>query len=1634
MKKVLSLTLAFLLILSLLPTAAFAEDDGYTVTLSVSPAGSGSVSGAGIYSDGDKVKVSATAYSGWRFDHWQADGHTIDDIVFSFVIHQSAAYEAVFVEDPTNVSGYTLEVPNNVTIAPYAEFTTVKANVTKFSMVPAADGKSPDFLQLIFSGTTLTNQSDSSKTISFGYNLYQSTVSPLNQETFNIDAAGNLSFNIIIPSSSWNSAVPGTYTGTINYALKWHYDNGSLSGDIETGSISVKVTIPEPTPEYTVTVINGTADNASAAADASITITADDPPAGQQFKAWEGADDLTFTSGSKTTLTATFTMPAEAVTVTATYEDIPAPTYTLTVNNGTGGGEYTEGATVTIMADNPPAGQQFKAWEGTDDLTFTSGSAMTAEATFTMPAQAATVTATYKDIPASATRASVADGFYLIGPEWNIDSLLGTFSANPANAGEYMLATTLSEGQKIKVVYVENGTIKTWYPDGQDNEYNIDAAHSGNVTVYFNPHFNYTWNSFIRIAVNHSVSLPEASELGSVRADLMIAPDGTTVTLTVTPATGCKLSTIFAQDSNGGTVPLQQDAANENQYTFTMPDKNVMVEASFEKIFYHVNIPTDIPYGTVTANVSTAKMGDTVILTVSPDPNCVLESLTVTDAGNNSVTVTDDQFIMPPSDVTITASFRVDLDNGYYLVDLTTSGKQIVLGEMIALNTGTSDHEYMLQTTLYENQKLKVVRVENGAIAGWYPDGFGNEYTVPASLACSDTVFFRPYVYDEWLQYPYGGGGYLYIGRNYAVNLVAENGTITADYSEASRHTKVTVTIVPNEDCTFSSISAADSSGEEITLTQDTANENKYTFIMGEKAVTVTAIITKNVHTVTIVNGTADPASAAAGESVTITADDPQAGQRFKAWDGAADLTFTSGSTTDSPATFTMPMQDVSLTATYEAIPTYTVTFDPNVPANASTTYSGNMDDQVFECDEKKPLSLNDYSLPGYDFGGWNEKADGTGKPHSDNEEVEGLAESGDTVTLYAQWTAKTYTITFKIDEEGSQTHDQTAYFDQPGTLDAYTDAAFSWNSGGKTLEGWLDEDAGSFYEDGEDFCNLCGSPDADGNLNNVTLIAEWVQPGQIIVAVTKDGTPQKDLQDCFTLSNDGAVYTVPLVYENGEYVFDTTNAITSGTPPSQLPAGEYDLQFSAIGYPSASTHISYSDGNAVGVVFDFYTVSIAMDSAYAEDNEVKITGGEPVTGESNTVLALDGSTLEIETTLAEGYYRFVNYTAVGVAPKWEDDDPSKPVQEIVVQGKADITAHVEPIKYSVSVVNGTADKATAALGETVTITADEPASGESFVQWAQVEGVSYSNASSVETTFSMPAKDVTVAAVYAPIVIGLPSEMVYTGEQLEPEVSVSLEGVDLALTTEDYEVSFDNNVDAGDAATVTVKMKAPRAGSATATFQITPADIGDAIVTAADQEADGTEQRPVPTVTWHDIELQEGKDYEIDSYADNVQAGTATVTVKGKGNFKGTASGTFKITEPIVYTVTGGADSSWYKDSGKSVSITVKRSVNDDECFAHYTETLVDGKLTTVTAKAGSTIVTFSPETLGKLSTGKHTVTVKFDDGEVTTNLTIKVASTDTPPTGDNSQMGLWIVMMCLSGAILTTLLTMRRKKRAKN
>jgi len=70
--------------------------------------------------------------------------------------------------------------------------------------------------------------------------------------------------------------------------------------------------------------------------------------------------------------------------------------FTLSVNSGTGGGNYEEGTVVDISADVAPAGQEFDVWTGD---TANLADVNSASTTVTIPAGDVTVTATYKDLP-----------------------------------------------------------------------------------------------------------------------------------------------------------------------------------------------------------------------------------------------------------------------------------------------------------------------------------------------------------------------------------------------------------------------------------------------------------------------------------------------------------------------------------------------------------------------------------------------------------------------------------------------------------------------------------------------------------------------------------------------------------------------------------------------------------------------------------------------------------------------------------------------------------------------------------------------------------------------------------------------------------------------------------------------------------------------------------------------------------------------------------------------------------------------------------------------------------------------------------------------------------------------------------
>ena len=155
-------------------------------------------------------------------------------------------------------------------------------------------------------------------------------------------------------------------------------------------------------PKYNFTVttsaggsVMGTASgNYEAATPVSVTATANP---GYHFTGWtiSGAS----LAGGSMANPATFSMPTGAVTLRAGFVADAPVTYTLRVNGGYGSGNYPAGTVVSISAAAAPAGKVFDQWSGS------SGGAIanprSASTTYTMPANAATVTANYRDVPVS---------------------------------------------------------------------------------------------------------------------------------------------------------------------------------------------------------------------------------------------------------------------------------------------------------------------------------------------------------------------------------------------------------------------------------------------------------------------------------------------------------------------------------------------------------------------------------------------------------------------------------------------------------------------------------------------------------------------------------------------------------------------------------------------------------------------------------------------------------------------------------------------------------------------------------------------------------------------------------------------------------------------------------------------------------------------------------------------------------------------------------------------------------------------------------------------------------------------------------------------------------------------------------
>ena len=360
-------------------------------------------------------------------------------------------------------------------------------------------------------------------------------------------------------------------------------------------------------PLYTVTTVNATAKleseteelKAPVAAGTEVTLTAGDAPVGKTFAGWklyqvvsdtesEITDETELAkllkNGIATTATLTLTMPAYDVKAEPYYSDIP---YNIKAENCTvDKTEAAKGETVTATRRKPEANEHFIDWtvkvngvKQPDDF-LTPDANDPAKVRFTMPAENVEIKANFEGNP------TLNIGDHVTA---NIDgSDASVPSGSTVPVGETVHLTAIApEGQHftgwtVKVGDEEQKADTFLTPDKNDPTKATFTMPSKNVEVTANFASNPTLNPTLRVG-DHVTATIEGSD-ASVPSDSTVpVPKNKIVHLTANVPDGQHFIgwTVKVNGVEQDPTFLKPDADDPTKVTFTMPDANVEVTATF---------------------------------------------------------------------------------------------------------------------------------------------------------------------------------------------------------------------------------------------------------------------------------------------------------------------------------------------------------------------------------------------------------------------------------------------------------------------------------------------------------------------------------------------------------------------------------------------------------------------------------------------------------------------------------------------------------------------------------------------------------------------------------------------------------------------------------------------------------------------------------------------------------------------------------------------------------------------------------------------------------------------------------------------------------------------------------------------
>jgi uncharacterized repeat protein (TIGR02543 family) len=283
------------------------------------------------------------------------------------------------------------------------------------------------------------------------------------------------------------------------------------------------------------------------------------------------------------------------------------------------------------------------------------------------------------------------------------------------------------------------------------------------------------------------------------------------------------------------------------------------------------------------------------------------------------------------------------------------------------------------------------------------------------------------------------------------------------------------------------------------------------------------------------------------------------------------DFTNSSGVWTkvDGTKTWTFDQSTGKLSLVNSGGTTYTVTFNNNGGSGTMTAMTGS---------SAAALTSNTFTRTGYTFTGWNTASNGLGTPYADGASYAFTANA----TMYAQWTANTYTVTF--DGNGGETPSPTSmsvtYDSTYGTLATVTRALYTFN-------GWFTAASGG---------TLVTSASTVAITDAQTLYAQWTLT-PITYTVTFDNNTGSGTMTAQTGSS--AANLTNNTFTKTGYIFAGWNTLADNTGTAYADGASYAFTASTTLY-AQWTAVPTSTGATLAALENTATALAESDFGYA--------------------------------------------------------------------------------------------------------------------------------------------------------------------------------------------------------------------------------------------------------------------------------------------------------------------------------------------------------------------------------------------------------------------------------------------------